>query len=171
MLLKQALHDNKEARRVAAENSARLVSMTFRRQGAEFVEYWQDGTAFMDIYKRQKEIFQLREELMRQRKVLAKRKPANRPAIARSSGAAGGVVDADGFVQPDSVNSASAPAPLAATAGDDSDVYTYDQWFERDEVLQLRLAALTKEDKELSAELERLGTRYEPRAWAAQPPL
>ena len=44
------------------------------RQGAQFVETWVDGFRFMEVSQMQSSISQQREELEKQRKLLAKRK-------------------------------------------------------------------------------------------------
>ena len=43
--------DMKEARRKSMENRLRLGQFTTKRQGAQFVETWQDGYAFTNLIK------------------------------------------------------------------------------------------------------------------------
>lgn len=44
------------------------------RQGAQFVEAWVDGYAFVDLAARQEQVTAQREELEKQKKQLSKRK-------------------------------------------------------------------------------------------------
>jgi tousled-like kinase len=61
-----------------------------QRVGASFQENWTDGYAFQELAKRQEEIGNEREEIDRQKKMLAKRKPVdnNGPTRKRASSAA-----------------------------------------------------------------------------------
>ena len=68
------------------ENRLRLGQFVTQRQGATFVENWVDGFAFNDIIKQQELMNHAKEELDKERKLLAKK----RPQIEKESGGAGG---------------------------------------------------------------------------------
>lgn len=55
-------------------NQLRLGRFTTQRQGAHFVESWSEGFAFQELTREQLAIVQQKEELEKQRKLLAKRK-------------------------------------------------------------------------------------------------
>lgn len=77
------------------------------------------------MYRKQEKLAKEREELDQQRKLLMKRKPPNQAVSAKGSKPKGNGVD-DGFAKPANV------------------YYSQQEYFVRDEVLKLRLAALKK---------------------------
>lgn len=54
-----------------------IVFLFISRQGHQFAEVWKDGYAFTELARRVESISQQREEVERQRKQLAKKKPSS----------------------------------------------------------------------------------------------
>ena len=75
LLIEKSLMEKKAARQKCMQNRLRLGQFVTQRQGASFVENWVDGHAFTELNKKQEMIAQEKEEIDRQRKILAKRKP------------------------------------------------------------------------------------------------
>ncbi|XP_071812805.1 serine/threonine-protein kinase tousled-like 2 isoform X2 [Apostichopus japonicus] len=142
LLIDKAVIERKEARRRCMENRLRLGQFATQRQGAQFVETWSDGYAFTDLMKLQEKLAKDKEDLERNRKLLAKRKPTtvniNSKPNKKASMSNG---PDDGFAKP-------------ARAEDNS--LTPTEYYERDEIFKLRLVALKKEEADLQAELQKL---------------
>ena len=77
LLIDKSLMEKKASRQKCMQNRLRLGQFVTQRQGASFVESWNDGHAFTELIKKQEQITLEREEIERQRKLLAKRKPAS----------------------------------------------------------------------------------------------
>jgi tousled-like kinase len=77
LLIDKSLMEKKACRQKCMQNRLRLGQFVTQRQGASFVESWNDGHAFTELIKKQEQITLEREEIERQRKLLAKRKPAS----------------------------------------------------------------------------------------------
>jgi len=75
LLVEKSMMEKKAARQKCMQNRLRLGQFVTQRQGASFVENWVDGHAFTELNKKQEMIAQEKEEIDRQRKILAKRKP------------------------------------------------------------------------------------------------
>lgn len=75
LLVEKSQMEKKAARQKCMQNRLRLGQFVTQRQGASFVENWVDGHAFTELNKKQEMITQEKEEIDRQRKILAKRKP------------------------------------------------------------------------------------------------
>jgi tousled-like kinase len=75
LLIEKSLMEKKAARQKCMQNRLRLGQFVTQRQGASFVENWVDGHAFTELNKKQETISSEKEEIDRQRKILAKRKP------------------------------------------------------------------------------------------------
>lgn len=86
LLVEKSQMEKKAARQKCMQNRLRLGQFVTQRQGASFVDNWVDGHAFTDLNKKQEMISQEKEEIDRQRKILAKRKPLS---VAGKKGAAG----------------------------------------------------------------------------------
>ncbi len=73
------------------QNRLRLGQFVTQRVGASFQENWTDGYAFQELAKRQEDIANEREEIDRQKKLLAKRKPVDTtgPTRKRAASAVG----------------------------------------------------------------------------------
>ncbi|XP_013399734.1 serine/threonine-protein kinase tousled-like 2 isoform X1 [Lingula anatina] len=133
LLIEKSDMEKKDRRQHAMENRLRLGQFQTQRQGTSFVENWVDGYAFTDVIKRQERIGAEREEIDRQRKLLMKRKPSTGGTSRGSS------KSQDGFLKP-------AEKSQLSLGG----------FYEQDEILKLRQAALKKEDTDLQSELEKL---------------
>jgi len=77
LLIDKSMMEKKASRQKCMQNRLRLGQFVTQRQGASFVENWNDGHAFTELIKKQEQITLEREEIERQRKSLAKRKPAS----------------------------------------------------------------------------------------------
>ena len=89
LLIEKSTIERKDARSKVMQNRLRLGQFVTQRVGASFQENWTDGYAFQELSKRQEEIGNEREEIDKQKKLLAKRKPvdSNGPTRKRISSA------------------------------------------------------------------------------------
>ncbi|CAG09944.1 unnamed protein product, partial [Tetraodon nigroviridis] len=144
----QSTQEKQACREKSMQDRLRLGHFTTVRHGASFTEQWTDGYAFQNLVKQQEWINQQREDIERQRKLLAKRKPpsssnsqaltANSEPKQRKTKAMNGA-ESDPFLKP------SLPQLL-----------TLAEYHEQEEIFKLRLGHLKKEEAEIQAELERL---------------
>ncbi|KAM7104134.1 serine/threonine-protein kinase tousled-like 1 isoform 3-T3 [Molossus nigricans] len=145
------LRSNQEklaSREKSMQDRLRLGHFTTVRHGASFTEQWTDGFAFQNLVKQQEWVNQQREDIERQRKLLAKRKPptannsqapfTNSEPKQRKNKAVNGAEN-DPFVRPN--------LPQLLTLA---------EYHEQEEIFKLRLGHLKKEEAEIQAELERL---------------
>ncbi|XP_008206860.1 serine/threonine-protein kinase tousled-like 2 isoform X8 [Nasonia vitripennis] len=137
--------EKKEARQKCMQNRLRLGQFVTQRVGATFQENWTDGYAFQELARRQEEITTEREEIDRQKKLLLKKRPSNsETGRKRSSQPAQATSLHNGteatFLKPDAVPGS----------------YTWQEYYEADEILKLRQSALKKEDADLQLEMEKL---------------
>uniref|UniRef100_A0A8C9SYS4 non-specific serine/threonine protein kinase n=1 Tax=Scleropages formosus TaxID=113540 RepID=A0A8C9SYS4_SCLFO len=128
------LSEKQACREKSMQDRLRLGHFTTVRHGASFTEQWTDGFAFQNLVKQQEWINQQREEIERQRKLLAKRKP---PTTNSS--------------QAPTTNSEPKQRKTKAVNG-----LTLAEYHEQEEIFKLRLGHLKKEEAEIQAELERL---------------
>jgi len=77
LLIDKSMMEKKACRQKCMQNRLRLGQFVTQRQGASFVENWNDGHAFTELIKKQEQLTLEREEIERNRKLLAKRKPAS----------------------------------------------------------------------------------------------
>ncbi|XP_061588985.1 serine/threonine-protein kinase tousled-like 1-B isoform X2 [Cololabis saira] len=149
LLIEKSNQEKQSCREKSMQDRLRLGHFTTVRHGASYTEQWTDGYAFQNLIKQQESINQQREDIERQRKLLAKRKPPNpaSPALSvastsepkqRKTKVVNGN-DSDPFVKP------SLPQLL-----------TLAEYHEQEEIFKLRLGHLKKEEAEIQAELERL---------------
>uniref|UniRef100_A0A669CER3 non-specific serine/threonine protein kinase n=1 Tax=Oreochromis niloticus TaxID=8128 RepID=A0A669CER3_ORENI len=148
LLIEKSTQEKQSCREKSMQDRLRLGHFTTVRHGASYTEQWTDGYAFQNLIKQQEGINQQREDIERQRKLLAKRKPPN-PASPSLS-----------------VASASEPKQRKTKVvnGNDSDPFlkpslpqlTLAEYHEQEEIFKLRLGHLKKEEAEIQAELERL---------------
>uniref|UniRef100_A0A8C9Y426 non-specific serine/threonine protein kinase n=1 Tax=Sander lucioperca TaxID=283035 RepID=A0A8C9Y426_SANLU len=149
LLVEKSTQEKQSCREKSMQDRLRLGHFTTVRHGASYTEQWTDGYAFQNLIKQQEGINQQREEIERQRKLLAKRKPPN-PASPSLS-----------------VASTSEPKQRKTKVvnGNDSDPFlkpslpqllTLAEYHEQEEIFKLRLGHLKKEEAEIQAELERL---------------
>ncbi|XP_068197188.1 serine/threonine-protein kinase tousled-like 1-B isoform X2 [Antennarius striatus] len=148
LLIEKSTQEKQSCREKSMQDRLRLGHFTTVRHGASYTEQWTDGYAFQNLIKQQEGINQQREDIERQRKLLAKRKPPNpaSPSLA--------------------VASTSEPKRKAKVVnGNDSDPFlkpslpqllTLAEYHEQEEIFKLRLGHLKKEEAEIQAELERL---------------
>lgn len=130
LLIEKSAMEKKTTRQKCMENRLRLGQFVTQRQGAQFVENWVDGWAFTDLMKQQERIAAEKDEIDKQRRLLMKRKP---PTLPKSGKPADHT-----FVKPG------------------EKYLSLADFYEQDEILKLRQAALKKEDSDLQLELEKL---------------
>uniref|UniRef100_A0AAY4EDU7 non-specific serine/threonine protein kinase n=1 Tax=Denticeps clupeoides TaxID=299321 RepID=A0AAY4EDU7_9TELE len=148
LLIEKSTQEKQSCREKSMQDRLRLGHFTTVRHGASYTEQWSDGYAFQNLIKQQEWVNQQREDIERQRKLLAKRKPPSTPssqsptpyaeAKQRKAKAVNGA-DNDPFLKP------TLPTLL-----------TLAEYHEQEEIFKLRLGHLKKEEAEIQAELERL---------------
>uniref|UniRef100_A0A8C4ITG1 Tousled like kinase 1 n=1 Tax=Dicentrarchus labrax TaxID=13489 RepID=A0A8C4ITG1_DICLA len=148
LLIEKSTQEKQACREKSMQDRLRLGHFTTVRHGASFTEQWTDGYAFQNLVKQQESINQQREDIERQRKLLAKRKP---PSSSNS--------------QAPTTNSEPKQRKTKAVNGAESDPFlkpslpqllTLAEYHEQEEIFKLRLGHLKKEEAEIQAELERL---------------
>ncbi|XP_025093234.1 serine/threonine-protein kinase tousled-like 2 isoform X3 [Pomacea canaliculata] len=130
LLIEKSTMEKKTTRQKCMENRLRLGQFVTQRQGAQFVENWVDGWAFTDLMKQQERIAAERDDIDKQRRLLMKRKPPTLPKNPKTTD--------NTFVKPG------------------EKYLSLADFYEQDEILKLRQAALKKEDADLQLELEKL---------------
>uniref|UniRef100_A0A8C5UIN6 non-specific serine/threonine protein kinase n=1 Tax=Malurus cyaneus samueli TaxID=2593467 RepID=A0A8C5UIN6_9PASS len=135
LLIEKSTQEKLASREKSMQDRLRLGHFTTVRHGASFTEQWTDGFAFQNLVKQQEWVNQQREDIERQRKLLAKRKP---PTTNNS--------------QAPSANSEPKQRKNKAVNGAENDPFYHEQ----EEIFKLRLGHLKKEEAEIQAELERL---------------
>uniref|UniRef100_A0A672Z5M2 non-specific serine/threonine protein kinase n=1 Tax=Sphaeramia orbicularis TaxID=375764 RepID=A0A672Z5M2_9TELE len=133
LLIEKSNQEKQACREKSMQDRLRLGHFTTVRHGASFTEQWTDGYAFQNLVKQQEWINQQREDIERQRKLLAKRKP---PSSSNS--------------QAPTTNSEPKQRKTKAVNGAET------EYHEQEEIFKLRLGHLKKEEAEIQAELERL---------------
>ncbi|XP_007558116.1 serine/threonine-protein kinase tousled-like 2 isoform X1 [Poecilia formosa] len=167
LLIEKSKQEKMACRDKSMQDRLRLGHFTTVRHGASFTEQWTDGYAFQNLIKQQERINSQREDIERQRKLLAKRKP---PSMAQTP--------------PPSLEQ---NKRKSKTNGTESETYStfscssfprrskrvdmFDgalrfvlssprlsqaEYHEQEEIFKLRLGYLKKEEAEIQAELERL---------------
>ncbi|TNM98026.1 hypothetical protein fugu_014272 [Takifugu bimaculatus] len=137
LLIEKSTQEKQSCREKSMQDRLRLGHFTTVRHGASYTEQWTDGYAFQNLIKQQEGINQQREDIERQRKLLAKRKPPN-PASPSLS-----------------VASTSEPKQRKTKVvnGNDSDPFlkptlpqllTLAEYHEQEEIFKLRLGHLKK---------------------------
>uniref|UniRef100_A0A8C5UM34 non-specific serine/threonine protein kinase n=1 Tax=Malurus cyaneus samueli TaxID=2593467 RepID=A0A8C5UM34_9PASS len=147
LLIEKSTQEKLASREKSMQDRLRLGHFTTVRHGASFTEQWTDGFAFQNLVKQQEWVNQQREDIERQRKLLAKRKP---PTTNNS--------------QAPSANSEPKQRKNKAVNGAENDPFvrpnlphlTLAEYHEQEEIFKLRLGHLKKEEAEIQAELERL---------------
>uniref|UniRef100_A0A8C5EBJ3 non-specific serine/threonine protein kinase n=1 Tax=Gouania willdenowi TaxID=441366 RepID=A0A8C5EBJ3_GOUWI len=81
LLIEKSKQEKMACRDKSMQDRLRLGHFTTVRHGASFTEQWTDGYAFQNLIKQQERINSQREDIERQRKLLAKRKP---PSMAQT---------------------------------------------------------------------------------------
>ncbi|KAJ8245953.1 hypothetical protein GJAV_G00262090 [Gymnothorax javanicus] len=136
LLIEKSKQEKMACRDKSMQDRLRLGHFTTVRHGASFTEQWTDGYAFQNLIKQQERINSQREDIERQRKQLAKRKP---PAM--------------GQTPPPSLEQ---NKRKSKTNGAENEALTLAEYHEQEEIFKLRLGHLKKEEAEIQAELERL---------------
>uniref|UniRef100_A0A7N8YJX8 non-specific serine/threonine protein kinase n=1 Tax=Mastacembelus armatus TaxID=205130 RepID=A0A7N8YJX8_9TELE len=140
LLIEKSTQEKQACREKSMQDRLRLGHFTTVRHGASFTEQWTDGYAFQNLVKQQEWINQQREDIERQRKLLAKRKP---PSSSNS--------------QAPTTNSEPKQRKTKAVNGAEIQaLLTLAEYHEQEEIFKLRLGHLKKEEAEIQAELERL---------------
>uniref|UniRef100_A0A5S6K262 non-specific serine/threonine protein kinase n=1 Tax=Xenopus tropicalis TaxID=8364 RepID=A0A5S6K262_XENTR len=140
LLIEKSTQEKLASREKSMQDRLRLGHFTTVRHGASFTEQWTDGFAFQNLVKQQEWVNQQREDIERQRKQLAKRKPPS----SNSS-------------QTPSANSEPKQRKNKAVNGAENDPFVKPtEYHEQEEIFKLRLGHLKKEEAEIQAELERL---------------
>ncbi|XP_076327521.1 serine/threonine-protein kinase tousled-like 2 isoform X2 [Tachypleus tridentatus] len=138
LLIEKSTMEKKQARQKCMQNRLRLGQFVTQRQGATFAENWVDGYAFTELLKKQELITAEREEIERQRKSLGKKKTSTAQQKTKASNGNPLLLNGD-FLKPDNPKERS-----------------WHDYYEQEEILKLRQAALKKEDADLQLELEKL---------------
>ncbi|KAM9746433.1 serine/threonine-protein kinase tousled-like 2 isoform 3-T3 [Menidia menidia] len=136
LLIEKSKQEKMACRDKSMQDRLRLGHFTTVRHGASFTEQWTDGYAFQNLIKQQERINSQREDIERQRKLLAKRKP---PSMAQTP--------------PPSLEQ---NKRKSKTNGAESETLSQAEYHEQEEIFKLRLGHLKKEEAEIQAELERL---------------
>uniref|UniRef100_A0A3P9NQY2 Tousled-like kinase 2 n=1 Tax=Poecilia reticulata TaxID=8081 RepID=A0A3P9NQY2_POERE len=136
LLIEKSKQEKMACRDKSMQDRLRLGHFTTVRHGASFTEQWTDGYAFQNLIKQQERINSQREDIERQRKLLAKRKP---PSMAQTP--------------PPSLEQ---NKRKSKTNGTESETLSQAEYHEQEEIFKLRLGYLKKEEAEIQAELERL---------------
>nr|CAD7457967.1 unnamed protein product [Timema tahoe] len=149
--------EKKEARQKCMQNRLRLGQFVTQRVGATFQENWTDGYAFQELasvvlchYRRQEEITSEREEIDRQKKMLLKKRPSNsETGRKRNTGQQSqGSTTTTAILHNGTDATFLKPDPVPG--------FSWQEYYEADEILKLRQSALKKEDADLQLEMEKL---------------
>uniref|UniRef100_A0A4W5PX94 non-specific serine/threonine protein kinase n=1 Tax=Hucho hucho TaxID=62062 RepID=A0A4W5PX94_9TELE len=143
LLIEKSTQEKQSCREKSMQDRLRLGHFTTVRHGASYTEQWTDGYAFQNLVKQQEGINQQREEIERQRKLLAKRKPPNPSSPSLSLATTSEPKQRKTKVVNVTLNQPFVRLTLA-------------EYHEQEEIFKLRLGHLKKEEAEIQAELERL---------------
>uniref|UniRef100_A0A8C6WYC2 non-specific serine/threonine protein kinase n=1 Tax=Neogobius melanostomus TaxID=47308 RepID=A0A8C6WYC2_9GOBI len=139
LLIEKSKQEKMACRDKSMQDRLRLGHFTTVRHGASFTEQWTDGYAFQNLIKQQERINSQREDIERQRKLLAKRKP---PSMAQTP--------------PPSLEQNKRKSKANGTESEAYVTLSQAEYHEQEEIFKLRLGHLKKEEAEIQAELERL---------------
>ncbi|KAM4598002.1 serine/threonine-protein kinase tousled-like 2 isoform 1-T1 [Polymixia lowei] len=169
LLIEKSKQEKMACRDKSMQDRLRLGHFTTVRHGASFTEQWTDGYAFQNLIKQQERINSQREEIERQRKLLAKRKPPSMaqtppPSLEqnkRKSKANGAESEAYADVSMFCSAVRSPPTEFHSRSQSLRPVLcprrlSQAEYHEQEEIFKLRLGHLKKEEAEIQAELERL---------------
>uniref|UniRef100_A0A8C2CC51 non-specific serine/threonine protein kinase n=1 Tax=Cyprinus carpio TaxID=7962 RepID=A0A8C2CC51_CYPCA len=143
LLIEKSTQEKQSCREKSMQDRLRLGHFTTVRHGASYTEQWTDGYAFQNLVKQQERINQQREEIERQRKLLAKRKPPSTPSSQSPT------------------PNESKQRKTKVVNGADNDPFLKPKYHEQEEIFKLRLGHLKKEEAEIQAELERLERAFD----------
>uniref|UniRef100_A0A3P8XNW1 non-specific serine/threonine protein kinase n=1 Tax=Esox lucius TaxID=8010 RepID=A0A3P8XNW1_ESOLU len=142
--LLRSTQEKQSCREKSMQDRLRLGHFTTVRHGASYTEQWTDGYAFQNLVKQQEGVNQQREEIERQRKLLAKRKPPSSPSLSLAT-------TSEPKQRKTKVVNGNDPDPFLKPS-----LLTLAEYHEQEEIFKLRLGHLKKEEAEIQAELERL---------------
>ncbi|CAG0882924.1 unnamed protein product [Cyprideis torosa] len=178
LLIEKSQTEKREARQKCMQNRLRLGQFVTQRVGATFQENWQDGYAFQELNRRQDALNGAREQIERERKLLTKRKVAEKnegakaakrqPSMASGS-ASNSATGTSGIGTVGSTNvgissSGATGAPYFASQNSNSqDGFLKPDskdglpaQYEVEEILKVRASSLRKDDSDLQLEMEKL---------------
>uniref|UniRef100_A0A6Q2X6J5 non-specific serine/threonine protein kinase n=1 Tax=Esox lucius TaxID=8010 RepID=A0A6Q2X6J5_ESOLU len=144
LLIEKSTQEKQSCREKSMQDRLRLGHFTTVRHGASYTEQWTDGYAFQNLVKQQEGVNQQREEIERQRKLLAKRKPPSSPSLSLAT-------TSEPKQRKTKVVNGNDPDPFLKPS-----LLTLAEYHEQEEIFKLRLGHLKKEEAEIQAELERL---------------
>uniref|UniRef100_A0A673WTY3 non-specific serine/threonine protein kinase n=1 Tax=Salmo trutta TaxID=8032 RepID=A0A673WTY3_SALTR len=145
LLIEKSKQEKMACRDKSMQDRLRLGHFTTVRHGASFTEQWTDGYAFQNLIKQQERINSQREDIERQRKALAKRKP---PSMAQTP-----PLSLEQNKRKSKANGAESDAYVPRLF---PSLLSQAEYHEQEEIFKLRLGHLKKEEAEIQAELERL---------------
>uniref|UniRef100_A0A665UES5 non-specific serine/threonine protein kinase n=2 Tax=Echeneis naucrates TaxID=173247 RepID=A0A665UES5_ECHNA len=144
LLIEKSKQEKMACRDKSMQDRLRLGHFTTVRHGASFTEQWTDGYAFQNLIKQQERINSQREDIERQRKLLAKRKP---PSMVQTPPPS---------LEQNKRKSKANGTEIALTLRLYFCRLSQAEYHEQEEIFKLRLGHLKKEEAEIQAELERL---------------
>uniref|UniRef100_A0AAQ5YPQ1 non-specific serine/threonine protein kinase n=1 Tax=Amphiprion ocellaris TaxID=80972 RepID=A0AAQ5YPQ1_AMPOC len=164
LLIEKSKQEKMACRDKSMQDRLRLGHFTTVRHGASFTEQWTDGYAFQNLIKQQERINSQREDIERQRKLLAKRKPPSMaqtppPSLEqnkRKSKANGTESEAYEAFNCSLLCRLFSPLHMYLNFVVYSLRLSQAEYHEQEEIFKLRLGHLKKEEAEIQAELERL---------------
>ncbi|XP_017349255.1 serine/threonine-protein kinase tousled-like 2 [Ictalurus punctatus] len=136
LLIEKSKQEKMACRDKSMQDRLRLGHFTTVRHGASFTEQWTDGYAFQNLIKQQERVNSQREDIERQRKLLAKKKPPNAAQTPPPN------------LEPNKRKNKS--------NGAENEMLSLAEYHEQEEIFKLRLGHLKKEEAEIQVELERL---------------
>eukprot|EP00164_Ancoracysta_twista_P002303 GFYU01003046.1.p1 GENE.GFYU01003046.1~~GFYU01003046.1.p1 ORF type:complete len:673 (+),score=195.42 GFYU01003046.1:172-2190(+) len=150
LLAKNVKYEQQEVTGRVHENCVRLGYVSLQRTGTMVSEVWQDGSAFMQLQRKQQELLQQRELIEKQRKDMKETSKSRRQSLSApaGTGAGAGGAGAGGV--------GSEFAVPSTNGGAQSDTITSLEVTAMDEILKMRMAATRKEDAQLNEEAEAL---------------
>uniref|UniRef100_A0A674BC86 non-specific serine/threonine protein kinase n=1 Tax=Salmo trutta TaxID=8032 RepID=A0A674BC86_SALTR len=148
LLIEKSKQEKMACRDKSMQDRLRLGHFTTVRHGASFTEQWTDGYAFQNLIKQQERINSQREDIERQRKALAKRKP---PSMAQTP-----PLSLEQNKRKSKANGAESERGPVRGKKFSSSRLSQAEYHEQEEIFKLRLGHLKKEEAEIQAELERL---------------
>ncbi|XP_008415226.1 serine/threonine-protein kinase tousled-like 2 isoform X1 [Poecilia reticulata] len=167
LLIEKSKQEKMACRDKSMQDRLRLGHFTTVRHGASFTEQWTDGYAFQNLIKQQERINSQREDIERQRKLLAKRKPpsmAQTPPPSLEQNKRKSKTNGTESETYSTFSCSSSPRRSKRVDMFDgalrfvpsSPRLSQAEYHEQEEIFKLRLGYLKKEEAEIQAELERL---------------
>ncbi|KAJ3022855.1 hypothetical protein HKX48_005056 [Thoreauomyces humboldtii] len=146
-LREKAQRAAEEVRLRVSADAPRLGSMKYDRHGISFVERWDNGNALEKLEESVDLLTREREEIERERKVLAKRLKQTKEAV---SSKADQLASSRQHTQPNAAGSASAPGLERVSPA---------EFHELEVIAKLRLAQIKTEEADIRTQIEKLHTQ------------